>query len=156
MKKSTILIAAFTILLAGCNMQPEKTKVKNECGKCEMNQSTKADIKKYKHEHKHKNDIKNIKQIEQEEVIDYAMQEEKISKQASDQIKSKYDFVNSVDISAWSKGIEAQIQGNKNLNKDDFEDLGKFSANAIRKSRGVPGAVHIYYNVGKKTTKGIF
>lgn len=91
-------------------------------------------------------------------VDEYISSQNALSASESAKIVSEFKgVIKSVEVSAYAKGIEAQIDGLKAVSLAEFKKIGQFAAETIRKNREISGKVHIYFShAGKELFHSMF
>ncbi|BCX78896.1 hypothetical protein [Campylobacter sp. 19-13652] len=141
MKKFALIIAA--LFIVGCASTQTPTKEQAQT-KTEQAQAQSTEQVQQKIEQSIPSDLKN-----------YLDEQDLQSKKDADEIKAKFkNLITSVEVSAFSRGIEAILTGTRAITKKELSQIGTFSANVIRKNRQISGKVNIYYEFDGKTLKG--
>lgn len=137
------MIAA--LFVAGCTGFSAKAPTKAEAPtKTEQVQTQSVPQPQQKIEQSLPNELKN-----------YLDEQDLLSKKDADEIKARFtNLITDVEVSAFSSGIEAILKGNRAITKKELNQIGKFSANVIRKNRQISGKVNIYYEFDGKSLKG--
>lgn len=72
-------------------------------------------------------------------------------------VEAKYGkYIEDFKVSSYAKGLDVEIEGRRDISQKRFNELGKFTANVIRKNRGIKGKIGVYYDFNGKLKHGRF
>lgn len=155
MKKLTLLSFGAALILAGCAMSSEQAKTPEVAQQgCPMHAKM-GDSMKQMHQHAHANGDMHAHH-------DHGAHAKAMAENATQEPKSESDIIldkfkstlTYADVSAYAKGIDVELKGNRALSKKELDEIGKFAAETVRKERGISGKINVYYDFNGKIVKG--